>query len=360
MGANANYGGEPLWRGVIHSRSAIHRLTVFDHLRCVHTGMLDHMGEKLPTLLHRSDAILAGETDSQLLNRRRRSELIRVGRGSYLSSHDYHELDATDRHRARIVAAAHQHGDDVVFSHVSAAALHGYDLWDAPLDAVHLTHGGGGHGKLRQGVHRHHERLAQGEIVSTGGLLLTTAARTVADMARSVSLQSAVVTGDCALRRGLALNALTATVAAATGRRGAPKARRALALMDGRSESVGESLSRLMIRKLSLPVPDLQKHLWNNAGEELGRVDFYFPGLAVVGEFDGRIKYGKYLNPGQDAGDAVFREKIREDRIRDTGLVVVRWIWDDLRRPQTLRRRLCEAFERGRKEIRLNPALADL
>lgn len=318
------------------------------------------MGEKLPRLLHRSDAILDGHTDSELLGRRRRSELVQVARGSYLSEADYRRLDAVDRHRARVVAVAHRHGEDAVFSNVSAAAMHGYDLWDVPLDTVHLTHGGGGHGKLRHGVHRHHEQLAPNEIVSSGGLLLTSAARTIADLARTVSLTSAVATGDCALRRGLALDALNATVAAAKGRRGAPKARRALALMDGRSDSVGESLSRLTIRDLGLPVPELQKHVWSSAGEEIGRVDFYFPGLGVVGEFDGRVKYGKYLIFGQAPGDAVFQEKIREDRIRDTGLVVVRWTWDDLRRPQALRRRICAAFERGRKEIRLNPTLADL
>ncbi|MDN5916403.1 MAG: hypothetical protein L0I76_15095 [Pseudonocardia sp.] len=32
---------------------------------------------------------------------------------------------------------------------------------------------------------------------------------------------------------------------------------------------------------------------------------------AVVGEFDGKIKYGRSLRPGQDPGDVVFEEKIR-------------------------------------------------
>jgi len=53
-------------------------------------------------------------------------------------------------------------------------------------------------------------------------------------------------------------------------------------------------------------------------------------GTAHRGEFDGRIKYGRLLRPGQDAGDAVFAEKVREDAIRDTGLRVVRWVWHEL------------------------------
>ncbi|HEY0698007.1 MAG TPA: hypothetical protein VGD43_09375 [Micromonospora sp.] len=47
-----------------------------------------------------------------------------------------------------------------------------------------------------------------------------------------------------------------------------------------------------------------------------------------MGEFDGRVKYGRLLRPGQDPGDAVFAEKMREDAIRDTGLRVVRWVWN--------------------------------
>ncbi len=42
-----------------------------------------------------------------------------------------------------------------------------------------------------------------------------------------------------------------------------------------------------------------------------------------MGEFDGRIKYGRLLRPGQEAGDAVFEEKRREDAIRDEGWKVV-------------------------------------
>ena len=60
------------------------------------------------------------------------------------------------------------------------------------------------------------------------------------------------------------------------------------------------------------------------------------------------MKYGKYLRPGQDPGDAVFAEKQREDRIRDEGLRVVRWIWDELRRFGEVSERLRRALAGGR------------
>ena len=36
----------------------------------------------------------------------------------------------------------------------------------------------------------------------------------------------------------------------------------------------------------------------------------------MFGEFDGRVKYGRLLKPGQDPGEVVFAEKRREDLIR--------------------------------------------
>jgi hypothetical protein len=63
----------------------------------------------------------------------------------------------------------------------------------------------------------------------------------------------------------------------------------------------------------------------------------------TVGEFDGQVKYGRLLPPGQEPGDAVFAEKIREDEIRATGLAVVRWTWGDLPRFETVAERLRRA-----------------
>ncbi|WHU45688.1 hypothetical protein QNM97_16890 [Gordonia sp. L191] len=52
----------------------------------------------------------------------------------------------------------------------------------------------------------------------------------------------------------------------------------------------------------------------------------------VVGEYDGLIKYGRLCMPGESIADAVIREKLREDEIRDTGPRVVRCTWNDLER----------------------------
>jgi hypothetical protein len=76
-------------------------------------------------------------------------------------------------------------------------------------------------------------------------------------------------------------------------------------------------------------------------------VDFGWPGLRTVGEFDGRVKYVRLLRPGQDPGDVVFEEKRREDDLRDAGLQVVRWGWDDLGDFDLVAARLRRAFRRA-------------
>ena len=65
----------------------------------------------------------------------------------------------------------------------------------------------------------------------------------------------------------------------------------------------------------------------------MGRSDFAWRRGRVLGEFDGQVKYGWLLKPGEAAGDAVFEEKRREDALRDNGARVVRWVWDELAQP---------------------------
>ena len=83
----------------------------------------------------------------------------------------------------------------------------------------------------------------------------------------------------------------------------------------------------------------LQFEVRRRSGGLVGRTDFAWEDRGVLGEFDGRVKYGRLLRPGQDPGDAVFEEKRREDAIRDEGWGVVRWVWSDLNVPHRLRHR---------------------
>jgi hypothetical protein len=116
----------------------------------------------------------------------------------------------------------------------------------------------------------------------------------------------------------------------ATGWRGVPAARRAVAFGEPGAASVGESRSRVAIMRAGLPQPVLQWEVRDAAGRLIGRTDFGWPALATVGAFDGESKYGRLLRPGQSPDDVVFAEKVREDHIRATDLGMTRWVWREL------------------------------
>ena len=120
---------------------------------------------------------------------------------------------------------------------------------------------------------------------------------------------------------------LTVEIVGLDRRRGVRAARRAIALLDPLSESPGESLSRVRMAELGIPTPHLQRELRDAYGF-VARVDFMWPERGVVGEFDGRSKYGMDGDT-RAAADRLWQEKLREDRIRALGLTVVRWTWDD-------------------------------
>jgi hypothetical protein len=109
---------------------------------------------------------------------------------------------------------------------------------------------------------------------------------------------------------------------------------------DGRSESVGESRSRALLLQLGLPLPDLQVEVRRADGTFIGRSDFCWEERRLLGEFDGLVKYGRLLRPGQVPADAVVREKLREDAMRDEGWGMTRWIWRELDSPTAFARRI--------------------
>lgn len=229
-----------------------------------------------------------------------------------------------------------------VVSHVSAAVLHRMDVWDVPLTRVHLTRDRTTGARRGRDLHLHAVPLGAGEITEVRGVPVTTPARTVADVARTLRFEQAVVIADAALR-GTEICTEDLRAAARPGRRrqGTAAALRVAAFGDGRAASPGESRSRVLFRTSGVPAPTLQREVRDPGGGWLATVDFWWDGRRpVVGEFDGEIKYGRLLRPGQEPGQAIVEEKIREDRLRDLGLQVVRWTWRDLAEPDPLLARL--------------------
>ncbi|WP_051265143.1 hypothetical protein [Nakamurella lactea] len=237
---------------------------------------------------------------------------------------------------------------DAVVSHVSAAVLHGLPVWGLGLDRVHITRPGRAGVNGTGCVHPHRAKLTDAEITMVDGIAVTSAARTVLDLARSAPFTQAVVVADGALAAELTTpDELAAVLEIARSRGSARAAARVIEFADCRSESVGESRSRVLFAVHGLPKPELQVRLHDRNGLFIGRVDFDLPEFRTVGEFDGFGKYSTLLRPGQSPADAVIEEKIREDRIRDTGRQVVRWTGRDLPNPGSIMQRFVAAFARS-------------
>jgi hypothetical protein len=225
--------------------------------------------------------------------------------------------------------------------------LHGLPVWPSAVSQLHLTRDRLGGGKIRTQVRVHGARLTDADVTTVDGIAVTSLRRTVLDLCRSLPLEQAVAAGDRALAYGLVVEVLEEALLELGRSPGVRSARRAVQLMDGRSESAGESVSRVQIIVEGLPVPEPQVEIRAADGTLMARVDFCWEEQRTVGEFDGKIKYGRLLKPGQLIEAVVFEEKRREDAIRDLGWKVVRWTWQDLHRPGVLRDRLQRAFVRG-------------
>ncbi|AOW94283.1 hypothetical protein BFN03_01940 [Rhodococcus sp. WMMA185] len=295
-------------------------------------------------LIWRRTMLAHGYTDGELHRSRTCGALVPVRRGAYLRKDDFTQLDTLGQHRVLAQATALASLSDTAVSHASALALHGIELWNVPLALVHLTVNRNRGGKKSRRRHLHAAPFDPDEVTVIDGITVTTVARSIVDFARTVPFEQAVVSGDHALRLGFTdRRELAEAVARAHHRTGARRAERAVSFMDGLSESVGESRSRVLLHRSGMPRPELQRIVHSLDGRPIGRVDFLWRERGVVGEFDGMGKYA--MNSTLTESEAVRNEKRREDELRATGAAVARWTWKHLDDPTSVVARIRRAFE---------------
>ncbi len=278
----------------------------------------------LPLLL-----VPSGTAGARALTRGARAgSHVRVKRGVYVAAADWVQRTEQERHLIRMSAFAHNR-PTLVFSHRSAAIAHGLPLVGHTSAEVHVTDRRANGGRSDVGIIRHCVGLGQSDVVWSGGLLVTSVARTLIDLALSEEFREALVPLDAALRSGIERAALDAQLGERGDCRGRARAASVLHFADPRSESPGESVSRAAIHELGFVAPSLQVRHDTSAGRRY-IADFEWIDRRMIGEFDGR---GKYLKPEHLAtmtpGDAVVAEKVREDHLRADGLGFCRWGWDD-------------------------------
>lgn len=299
-----------------------------------------------------AQAVAAGLHHREITTRVARGEWVRLRRGAYTTRAVHESSDEPGRHvlaaRAAHLTLSARHA----FSHTTAAVLHGLPLHELDLGEVHVTHlDGQGSGRHESRVWHHMGAVPTADLTRAGHLPALSLPRTAFDVARVATPGSALVVADAALRRGATSAGLRRQLEAGMDWPGARAASHVLPLADGRAESAGESLARLVFHDLGLSPDVLQLDVVTDRGE--ARVDFAWTRWRIAGEFDGRIKYGRLVRPGESASDVAWNERQRELAIERAGWIVVRFTWAELRDHELVRHRILEAMARARRQFGL-------
>lgn len=271
-------------------------------------------------------------------------ELLRVRQGCYIrkAAWDKQSVDV----RAKQLIHAHAHGTlttssgSYVYSHTSAARLHGLFLWNVD-QLIHVTLPvNPSSARLGKDVRGHKLRLRSSEIVTKEHLQVTDLERTVVDCALTLNYRQALIIMDHALRLGADKPLMQAHADSLPGRRGIRTLQSCLANADPTSESAGETLCRELLKRLKLPMPEAQVEVQSRIGRY--RMDFAWKKERVALEFDGEIKYFKYARTDR----VIFDERRREKALVEDGWFFIRVEWRDLFQEQEFKARILRALRR--------------
>jgi hypothetical protein len=223
----------------------------------------------------------------------------------------------------------------VALSHANAALEHGLPVWGIDLSLTHVTRLDGGAGRTEAGVVHHEGLTLADDVVEMGGRLVMKPVRAALETASLGTAEAAMSLFDSLLHQGKGTSeGLEQTYLALAQWPDMQKLHVPLLMADPRPESVGESRSRWLFYTQHLPAPELQFPVYDDHGGLLGITDFAWPEHELLGEFDGKVKYLRYLRAGETSGDVVFREKRREQLVcEQLGWRMVRLVWADLYSP---------------------------
>lgn len=300
------------------------------------------------------DLVALGVSRRRLAAAAQAGRLLRVRRGVYLDPARWPE-DDLGRHLLR-AHAEQANLPAAVVSHRSAAGLWGLPVkqmsWaDEPM-WITLPTGAGFRSSHRPELVQYVAALPPHHVtVAPTGFRVTSIARTAADLSVGSDLTTSLMVLDAALRLLCAdlvssprrsdfsnqrlIEAATVPIHEAMQRRGMRSAQAALAQASPLRESPIESLTYAHLILAGLPLPSCQHPIPTPFGTFYP--DFYWEQHRVIGEADGRIKYG-------DA-DAIIAEKEREQVLRDLGYQIVRWTGREITgQPQLVVGRIARAL----------------
>jgi Protein of unknown function (DUF559) len=301
---------------------------------------------RLVGIVTTNELLRGGISPARIRTLVRRGDLISMAQGVYVTAELAERLRVfpTGQLAMGAAAALATAGPGSVASHHTAAQIHGLDLLGRASSLVAITRPPGvGSKSGKPGVNVHTAGLPAGHVGWRLGIPVTTVARTVLDLARTSSFREAVVVADSALHQKLtSKKELRAVLAECRGWCGARRAAEVVEFADGLSESVLESIARVVFRDCGLPPPELQVEV-SQGDEFIGRVDFMWKRLRTIAEVDGAAKYA-------DSSLAI-RQLQRDKKLRRAGYEVEHFDWKEINtQPDHVAASIRAAFRRGSRD----------
>jgi hypothetical protein len=281
-------------------------------------------------LFTRPQALDAGYSADEVRARtHRRGPWQVVRRGVYLLAERWANASDTEQWWWRDVAAHLLMTQRHLLSHDSAARGLGVPLLVPARPLSHVTRRGVGGSRTRHGVKHHLGRELPAATATRDGIVTTGVARTALDLAREHGFAAGVVAIDAVRHQGAGLREFELELARMTSWPYVGTCRSALAFSDSGAESVGESLTRILLAEMGwgpiftqFPVPARDGARWCDL--RVGR---------HVVEFDGRIKYVDRAAGGfaeGDPADVAWRDRQRDVEVTTHGLGISHLTWHDL------------------------------
>jgi very-short-patch-repair endonuclease len=273
------------------------------------------LAEKQHGVVARGQLVDIGLSERAVEHRVAMGRLLPVARGVYAVGHS--RISQLGRAMAAVLAS----GPGAVLSHRSAAALWGIRGSAGGAVGVTVPRRSTSSDRIR----RHLAVLPADEVTVCEGIAVTTAPRTIFDLAATSSVDR--VEHDIRQIEFLRLYdrlSLPALVERYPGRRGVRRVRKALArtetLPAGHARSPLEERFLPFLRRYGLPRPRLND--WITVGEKRYQVDCHWCGTGQVVELDSWEAHGTR---------SAFREDRARDRIlRTAGYAVTRISWAQL------------------------------
>ena len=239
----------------------------------------------VPELLKRGPitiaaAVAAGLTPDQL----RGPNWRRISRGLYV----WAGIDASPQ--AHLLALRQRLPRGSVFSHRTAARILGVDvaLRTAPAVPHDVTAPRDIRLSTSADLRVRHAQLRPGDVKVIGGLPTTTPVRTGFDLARHLPLVEAVAAVDALLHSGLVGRAqLHEYVRRRRGWQGIAQARQVVELAEPATQSLMESVLRIVLLERGCPRPSVQQWICDRRGNKVGRVDIWYQQARLAIEYDG-------------------------------------------------------------------------